>query len=55
MGQVMTLCASDEADEHGYDKNTVEKVREGQSPRPEREYRLRREGGERTLCLRGPD
>ncbi|CAM9596601.1 unnamed protein product [Ectocarpus sp. 6 AP-2014] len=27
MGQVMTLCASDEADEHGYDKNTVEKYK----------------------------
>lgn len=27
MGQVMTLCTSDEADDHGYDKTTVEKVR----------------------------
>ena len=26
MGQVMTLCTSDEADEHGYDKTTVEKA-----------------------------
>lgn len=26
MGQVMTLCTSDEADDHGYDKTTVEKV-----------------------------
>lgn len=29
MGQVMTLCTSDEADEHGYDKTTVEKVKLG--------------------------
>lgn len=27
MGQVIALCTSDETDDHGYSKSTVEKVR----------------------------
>lgn len=32
MGQVMTLCTSDEADEHGYDRTTVEKASRAKGP-----------------------
>lgn len=34
MGQVIALCTSDETDDNGYNKSTVEKVRSLQTMKP---------------------